>query len=649
MKVVENLKMIGHILDNRYKILEEVGTGGMAVVYKAQDILLDRIVAVKILLAKYGDDHDFVVRFRQEAQAAAKLSHPNIVNIYDVGYDENVHYIVMEYVRGETLKEYIEKHGHLPINTSIQITFDIGEALENAHKNGIVHCDIKPHNILVTETGRIKVADFGIARAINSSATNKDDHAVLGSVHYFSPEQASGGPVDERTDIYSLGVVMYEMMTGVVPFEGETAISVALQHVQDDIPLPTKYNRRIPRLVEQCILKAMAKNPDDRFQSIAEMMSELRLSQGFVNTNKGAMPIIKNNFATQKIPPLKSPEEEQKKNIFSRMLDSISSHSKKSIIIGMLGVFVVAFMWAFFSFGNFWSTQDITVPDVTGKQVEIAKEILSKEHLNVSVNEIESDEVPVGEVITQTPSGGAVVKENRTIYLTVSKGNQGSEVLMPDLRDLTLDEAKKKLSEIGLTIGSVHYAESEKYENGKIISQSPASPRKVAKGSSVDVIICRKAEKKNDAKNGQDAPTVSGMTLDTAMKTLENAGYIVGNVTNLDASKDNALAKVVKQSPRSGNAVDLTVEYGAAAAVPDGSANNQEPAGTPHYGTVNISVPSGASSQHVQIVVTDDNGTRVVYDKNQSGGDSITKNISGVGKTRVKVYINNSLVQDQYI
>jgi serine/threonine protein kinase len=649
MKVVENLKMIGHILDNRYKILEEVGTGGMAVVYKAQDILLDRIVAVKILLAKYGDDHDFVVRFRQEAQAAAKLSHPNIVNIYDVGYDENVHYIVMEYVRGETLKEYIEKHGHLPINTSIQITFDIGEALENAHKNGIVHCDIKPHNILVTETGRIKVADFGIARAINSSATNKDDHAVLGSVHYFSPEQASGGPVDERTDIYSLGVVMYEMMTGVVPFEGETAISVALQHVQDDIPLPTKYNRRIPRLVEQCILKAMAKNPDDRFQSIAEMMSELRLSQGFVNTNKGAMPIIKNNFATQKLPPLKSPEEDQKKNIFSRVLDSISSHSKKSIIIGMLGVFVVAFMWAFFSFGNFWSTQDITVPDVTGKQVEIAKEILSKEHLNVSINEIESDEVPVGEVITQTPSGGAVVKENRTIYLTVSKGNQGSEVLMPDLRDLTLDEAKKKLSEIGLTIGSVHYAESEKYENGKIISQSPASPRKVAKGSSVDVIICRKAEKKNDAKNGQDAPTVSGMTLDTAMKTLENAGYIVGNVTNLDASKDNALAKVVKQSPRSGNVVDLTVEYGAAAAVPDGSANNQEPAGTPHYGTVNISVPSGASSQHVQIVVTDDNGTRVVYDKNQSGGDSITKNISGVGKTRVKVYINNSLVQDQYI
>lgn len=660
MKVVENLKMIGHILDNRYKILEKVGVGGMAIVYKAQDILLDRIVAVKVLHSKYGNDHDFVVRFRQEAQAAAKLSHPNIVNIYDVGYDENVHYIVMEYVRGETLKEYIEKHGHLPINTSIQITFDIGEALENAHKNGIVHCDIKPHNILVTETGRIKVADFGIARAINSSVGNKDDHAVLGSVHYFSPEQASGGPVDERTDIYSLGVVMYEMMTGVVPFEGDTAISVALQHVQDDIPLPTKYNRRIPRLVEQCILKAMAKNPDDRFQSIGEMMSELRLSQGFVNTNKGAMPIIKNNFATQKLPPLKMDEEKKKKNLFSRFMDWTSSHSQKTIIIGMLGIFLFAFMWAFFSFGNFWSTENITVPDVTGKQVEIAKEILSKKHLDVSVKEVESSEVPVGEVISQTPSGGAVVKENRTIYLTISKGNKGAEVLIPDLRDLTLDEAKKKLKEIGLKIGSVHYTESDTYADGKIVSQNPSSPQKVAKGTAIDVVVCRKGDSsknKNAAKTDANVPNTSGMPLDAAVQALENAGYSVGNVANLDSSKDSGQAKVTGQSVRDDKTVDLTVEYPAAdtssdasnSGTTDSNANNQEPAGTPHYGTVNISVPSGASSQHVQIVVNDDNGSRVVYDKNQSGGDSITKNISGTGRTRVKVYINNSLVQDQYI
>lgn len=632
--------MIGHILDNRYKILEKVGSGGMASVYKAQDILLDRIVAVKILHSKYASDHDFVVCFRQEAQAAAKLSQPNIVNIYDVGYDENAHYIVMEYVRGETLKDYIEKHGHLPINTSIQISFDIGEALEHAHANGIVHCDIKPHNILVTETGRIKVADFGIARAINSSSSTKDEKSVLGSVHYFSPEQASGGKIDERTDIYSLGVVMYEMMTGVVPFEGDTAISVALQHVQNDIPLPTKYNRRIPQLVERVILKAMAKNPDDRFQTISEMMSELRMAQGFVNTNKGAMPIIKNNFNTQKLQPIKEQEEPEKQNLFMRLIDSISNHSKKSIIIGMVLVFVATFAWAFFSFGNFWSTEDIVVPDVTGKQVEIAKATLENKKLDVSIKEIESSEVPIGEVISQTPSGGAVVKAHRTIHLTVSKGDSGSEVLMPNLTGLSLDDAEKILKEIGLTVGNITYAESDTYDNGKVIDQSPKSPDKVAKGTKVNLTVCKKSET-----NKKPLPDTTGMTLDAAVKALQGAGYSVGNIQNLDSVKDQSQAKVTGQI-QNGNSIELSVEYPASA---DPNANNQEQAGTTHSGVVNISVPAGASSQHVQIVVSDDYGSRVVYDRNQSGGDSISKNVSGTGKTRVKVYINNSLVQDQYL
>lgn len=632
--------MIGHILDNRYKILEKVGSGGMASVYKAQDILLDRIVAVKILHSKYASDHDFVVRFRQEAQAAAKLSQPNIVNIYDVGYDENAHYIVMEYVRGETLKDYIEKHGHLPINTSIQISFDIGEALEHAHANGIVHCDIKPHNILVTETRRIKVADFGIARAINSSSSTKDEKSVLGSVHYFSPEQASGGKIDERTDIYSLGVVMYEMMTGVVPFEGDTAISVALQHVQNDIPLPTKYNRRIPQLVERVILKAMAKNPDDRFQTISEMMSELRMAQGFVNTNKGAMPIIKNNFNTQKLQPIKEQEEPEKQNLFMRLIDSISNHSKKSIIIGMVLVFVATFAWAFFSFGNFWSTEDIVVPDVTGKQVEIAKATLENKKLDVSIKEIESSEVPIGEVISQTPSGGAVVKAHRTIHLTVSKGDSGSEVLMPNLTGLSLDDAEKILKEIGLTVGNITYAESDTYDNGKVIDQSPKSPDKVAKGTKVNLTVCKKSET-----NKKPLPDTTGMTLDAAVKALQGAGYSVGNIQNLDSAKDQSQAKVTGQI-QNGNSIELSVEYPASA---DPNANNQEQAGTTHSGVVNISVPAGASSQHVQIVVSDDYGSRVVYDRNQSGGDSISKNVSGTGKTRVKVYINNSLVQDQYL
>lgn len=646
MKVVEQETMTGHTLANRYQILEEVGTGGMAVVYKARDILLDRIVAVKILHAEYGNDHEFVTRFRQEAQAAAKLSHPNIVNIYDVGKDGDIHYIVMEFVRGETLKEYIEKHGHLPINTSIQIVFDIGEALESAHHNGLVHCDIKPHNILVTETGRIKVADFGIARAINSSATMKEDKKILGSVHYFSPEQASGNTLDERTDIYSLGVVMYEMMTGVVPFEGDTPLSIALQHVQDAIPLPTKYNRRIPRLVERCILKAMAKNPDDRFQSVEELMSELRLSQGFVNSNKGAMPIIKKGFeGTVKLPPVPEKNTRGEGNIFNRFLDSVSRHSKKSIIIAMGSVFIIAFLWAFFSFGNFWSTQDITVPDVTGKQMEIAQTMLTDKHLSVSIKEVDSSDVPVGEVITQTPIGGSVVKANRTIYLTVSRGNHGDTVLVPDLRGLTLDEATRKLKEIGLSVGTVTYADADR-DDGKILQQTPSSPDKVAQNTTIDVVVSRVTVKEAAPVN---VPDTRGMSLDTAMQTLNNAGISIGTVGNLNSNLPNAQATVTGQSLRKGGrTADLYVIYPQTADTSSADVS-KEGTGAMRSGKVNIHVPNGSSNPHVQIVLTDDNGSRTVYDKVQAGGDTVVKNVSGVGRTHVKVFINNTLVQDQYL
>lgn len=646
MKVVEQETMTGHTLANRYQILEEVGTGGMAVVYKARDILLDRIVAVKILHAEYGNDHEFVTRFRQEAQAAAKLSHPNIVNIYDVGKDGDIHYIVMEFVRGETLKEYIEKHGHLPINTSIQIAFDIGEALESAHHNGLVHCDIKPHNILVTETGRIKVADFGIARAINSSATMKEDKKILGSVHYFSPEQASGNTLDERTDIYSLGVVMYEMMTGVVPFEGDTPLSIALQHVQDAIPLPTKYNRRIPRLVERCILKAMAKNPDDRFQSVAELMSELRLSQGFVNSNKGAMPIIKKGFeGTVKLPPVPEKNTRGEGNIFNCFLDSVSRHSKKSIIIAMGSVFIIAFLWAFFSFGNFWSTQDITVPDVTGKQMEIAQTMLTDKHLSVSIKEVDSSDVPVGEVITQTPIGGSVVKANRTIYLTVSRGNHGDTVLVPDLRGLTLDEATRKLKEIGLSVGTVTYADADR-DDGKILQQTPSSPDKVAQNTTIDVVVSRVKVKEAAPVN---VPDTRGMSLDTAMQTLNNAGISIGTVGNLNSNLPNAQATVTGQSLRKGGrTADLYVTYPQTADTSSADVP-KEGTGAMRSGKVNIHVPNGSSNPHVQIVLTDDNGSRTVYDKVQAGGDTVVKNVSGVGRTHVKVFINNTLVQDQYL
>ncbi|MDF2875448.1 MAG: prkC, partial [Sporomusa sp.] len=240
--------MLNRTLDDRYTILERIGGGGMADVYRAHDKLLDRSVAVKVLRSQFTDDEEFVSRFRREAQAAAKLSHPNIVNIYDVGLDEQAYYIIMEYISGETLKDKIEREAPLPVETAVRISIEIAEALEHAHQNNLVHCDIKPHNILVTRSGRIKVTDFGIARAVTSS-TMTNSGTIIGSVHYFSPEQAKGAAVGAKSDIYSLGVVLYEMLTGHVPFTGESPISIALKHLQEEPKPPRELNPDIPPLI----------------------------------------------------------------------------------------------------------------------------------------------------------------------------------------------------------------------------------------------------------------------------------------------------------------------------------------------------------------------------------------------------------------
>lgn len=275
--------MIGKILDERYELIKKIGSGGMADVYMAKDILLDRVVAVKILHGNFAEDEDFVLRFRHEAQSAGKLTHPNIVGIYDVGCDGDIHYIVMEYVEGQTLKQYIQSHPSIPIDTAVRIAIDIGNALEEAHDNGIIHCDIKPHNILLTGDGKVKVTDFGIARAINSS-TVIDKQSILGSVHYLSPEQAAGDKITEKTDIYSLGIVLYEMLTHHLPFEGETAVSIALKHMQGDVPRPTKYNPAISPMLEECLLTALQKDPNKRYDTVGDFISELKIAQGFTTT-----------------------------------------------------------------------------------------------------------------------------------------------------------------------------------------------------------------------------------------------------------------------------------------------------------------------------------------------------------------------------
>lgn len=616
--------MIGKILDERYELIKKIGSGGMADVYMAKDILLDRVVAVKILHGNFAEDEDFVLRFRHEAQSAGKLTHPNIVGIYDVGCDGDIHYIVMEYVEGQTLKQYIQSHSSIPIDTAVRIAIDIGNALEEAHDNGIIHCDIKPHNILLTGDGKVKVTDFGIARAINSS-TVIDKQSILGSVHYLSPEQAAGDKITEKTDIYSLGIVLYEMLTHHLPFEGETAVSIALKHMQGDVPRPTKYNPAISPMLEECLLTALQKDPNKRYDTVGDFISELKIAQGFTTT---IYKPASHDFTAMTRPIHKAERKPKKISKESKILNYIGNMPQKYIWISMAVLFVCCFAWAFFSFGSFWSSQNVTVPNVVGKPVEVAQTTLKKLDLKVSVDEIASDDVPAGEVISQTPIAGTNVKAKRIIHLTVSKG--GSTMLIPDLKGLTLSQAKERLDKLGLTIGAVENGNDPDKPSEIIISQSPEPGSKTTKGTRVNIVI--------NMKQKVSVPSVVGMTLSDAKNTLSSLKLAVGTITSSDGgSIDDASVVVVSQDPAAGETKSDTIVNLTVAAKQKAKKN----------GTVNISIPKGGNPRQVDILVTDDNGRHTVYSAKANPGSTVTKDVSGSGSVRVQVVIDGSVVQDR--
>ncbi len=641
---MSTMNIKGILLDNRYRIVDKIGVGGMADVYLGEDTLLGRQVAIKVLHANFANDDEFVTRFKREAQAAGKLNHPNIVNMYDVGFDQDLHYIVMEYVDGETLKEYITRHGRLSIDEAVKFTIAIAEGLEHAHTMGIVHCDIKPHNVIITRTGRVKVTDFGIARAMNATNTVMYTNSILGSAHYLSPEQASGKPVDGNTDIYSLGVVLYEMLTGRVPFEGETPIAVALKHVREKVAPPTRYNPSIPPLLEAVVMKALSKNPTDRFDSISDMISDLRLSQGFtMGKTQRHEPY---DFATQMIPAVdpealkdfstiqeERTDEGQKKS----MLSKIASIPQKYIVLGAAVIFLVAFLGAFLSYGNFWSNTTVDVPNVVGKQVSVAKNILEDKHLRVSTSEVTNPDVPAGQVISQTPGAGEKVKEQRTIHLVVSKGV--GDITVPDLTDLTVDQARQRLKDVGLVVGKITQQSVEGKKDGVVIAQSPSGDSKVSKGTTIDLVVNKAKAKK------VKVPNLVGMTLKDARDTLSNAHLGVNQVAGSVEEK----SVVVEQSIKAGDEIDegstlnLTTE---SKEEKKKSEKKEESSSNKTTGTVDVTVPSGSKNQELKIVVKDDEGSAVIYDDTNKPGDRIVRKVSGVGNVRIEVYLNGALVQE---
>ncbi len=586
--------MIQRILARRYELQELIGGGGMADVYRAQDRLLDRAVAVKILHQQYANDAEFVEKFRQEATGAAKLAHPNIVNIYDVGEDQGSQYIVMEYVPGPTLKEVIQKRGRLQPMEAVKIAREIASALESAHRNNLVHCDIKPHNILVMSDGHVKVTDFGIARAVTSSTMTYSGN-VIGSVHYFSPEQAKGTVITTKSDVYSLGVVMYEMLTGQLPFNGETTVSIALKHLQDEPVPPRQLVPSIPPVLEAIVQKAMSKDPMER-PSSTELYADLNQAKAMLADRSGSQEnaVANDPFATRMIPritpemmaeqgaqPRSNPQPgsvqlgnggQQPPAMNNNYVPRQEPQQEKSIFkskkfMGVLAVILMFgfFIGAFLSFGKFWSSAELNVPDVVGKSSVVAQQMLEDSNLRVKIVESNDDSVPAGEVISQYPEAGARVKEQRLVTITISKG--GQELTMPDLKSMNRTNAEEKLKKMGLKIGSV-FEENAKEAAGTVIKQDPRSGSKITKGQTVDITVSLGEKKKEIT-----VQNYQGLSVDNARSNLEANGLSLGNVTEENSSQPKGT--IIGQSPAAGStlteggSVSLTVSAGSKASAPE--------------------------------------------------------------------------------
>jgi len=563
--------MIDRILEERYELLELIGSGGMADVYRARDQLLDRPVAVKILHAQFKNDTEFIGKFHREAQAAARLSHPHIVNIYDVGVSGEDHYIVMEYVQGSTLKSRIKEEGSLPIAAALHIAKEIADALHHAHTNNLGHCDIKPHNILLTADGHAKVADFGIARAVTESTMTYSGN-VVGSVHYFSPEQAKGTIITPKSDVYSLGIVLYEMLTGKLPFTGETPVSIAMKHLQEEPAAPRQYRQDIPPVVEAIVLKAMSKDPNLRPDS-HELMIELGQAEHMLATDTVPSP---DPYATQVLPRVQgtiAAREAQWEPEETEPEDAKPFLRSKLFIAGLLLVLMMGFgVGAFLSFGRFWSTEEVAVPDVTGKQMTLARQILEDSKLRVNVAETYDATVSPGQVVSQSPEAGSTVKADRLVTIYVSKGGEALE--MPDLKGLSKASALDRLQKMGLKVDSVY----EKYsddEPGTVIGQDPAIGSKISKGQKVDITVSKGKQTKH-----AKVPDVTGASLDAARSSLESRKLKVGSITKQKSSQ--AAGTVISQSPsptselEEGSTVDLVIAETETAPAAEPSASKTE-------------------------------------------------------------------------
>lgn len=687
------MDLVGKVLGNRYEIIEKIGSGGMADVYKARCNLLNRYVAIKVLKDEFAQDETFVKRFRAEAQAAASLTHPNIVSVYDVGQENGINYIVMELLESRTLKDYIDEHGALDSDTVLKISAQVASALEAAHKSHIIHRDIKPQNIVLNKNMVAKVTDFGIAK-ISTAATITSFGNTMGSVHYFSPEHAKGGYTDERSDIYSLGVVMYEMATGRLPFDADSPVSVALKHIQEDPEEPIKVNPNVSLALNNVILKAMQKRPIDRYQSAATMLSDIYVALREPNnkliakTNNSVeagatqvIPIIgMKDIDQNSIPNLRTRQsrrmrvieddnqepvdkinsadtqknDQESADVSDGSSEDVAKKTNKKKMSKTKITLIVIFSLLFIGIAVYSgikiyknvqaekeANKSITVPDLVGRNFdEVVKEYESQGIKIVKDKDEYSSEQKEGNIISQSIEKGTVTKD-KTIYVVVSQGQK-----MATVTDVTGKDIKVARYELEQTLGFVVEQEdvvSEKVAEGIVISQDHKKDEQIPYGSTIKLQVS-----KGDGKPRVLMPSVLGKTEEEAKKTLTDLKLVVNNVKyGEDNSQSNgvviAQSYPQNQTLKEGDTVDITVNRLVVSK------------------KVNIDVPSLLSSAGVKA----EEGTKVqikvdasidsgvansIYNQSiDSTQQTITLDIKGYTDAKLQIYVNDKKVNEQTI
>lgn len=639
-------------LNGRYEIIDKIGGGGMAEVFHGYDTVLHRDVGIKILRDQFIQDKQFVARFRQEACNAACLSHPNIVNIYDSGNEHDIYYIVMEYVVGRSLKEVIEENGALDYKTAVRYAIGIASALKQAHDHSIVHCDVKSQNILIDTKGVPKITDFGIARAFGQPS-NGPDKNVIGSVYYLSPEQAAGQPVTPQSDLYSLGVVLFEMLTGKLPYDGDTPLEVARMHLESSTPSARRYDPDIPYYLDNIITKALAKNPRLRYATADDFLTDLKHVQTHLLGDAGMAddewdkprksPVSDETMVISKsdmLDGLQKPQEPKPapktpgKKAPGKGDSLVEKYGKKKLLAFFLAALVVLSGIIYAILG--YTSGDVTVPDVKGKTIVEAEAILTREKLGYTLTEAYDAKVTPGVVVKQTPGAHTRVKAGRKITLVVSKGPEPGVV--PDLKKKKLNDATMMLEKAKLKVGTVTVKYEAGAPKGTVISQSIAPNSKVSEGTSVDLVV-------NISDNQTVVPSLEGMSLSEAQSALNSAGLSVGSVSA--TSSDKAKNTVLSSDPGSGSVLDKgsAVTLVVSAGKKEEKKSSSSSGGS--YRTISYTVPGSGSAKDVRIIVIDDSGSRTVFSDSVSPGTRISRSVSAGSGAKVQIYLNGELAEDK--